>query len=149
MLAYSRIKSIGVQKQSDNLLVVSGVLEDELYAMACEIAVSRPELVIERVQTRMKRFTTSRCPLAETVFVRAEGWRLDEELDGKIKKELGREGCRHMAALMIDCCRAVARAELAREMRAALEADPELDKSAYLAEFSARHPGLDRYLRLR
>ena len=149
MLAYSRSKSIGVQKQSDNLLVVSGVLEDELYAMACEIAVSRPDLTIERVQARMKRFTTSRCPLAEKVFVRAEGWRLDETLDGKIKKELGREGCRHMAVLMIDCCRAAARAELVREMRGALETDPDLDKRAWVAEFFTRNPHLEGYLRLR
>lgn len=149
MLAYSRIKSIGVQKQSDDLLVVSGVLEDELYAMACEIAVSSPDLTIERVQTRMKRFTTSRCPLAEQVFVRAEGWKLDEELDGKIKKQLGREGCRHMAVLMIDCCRAVARAELVRQLRDAREADPDLDKAAFTADFLARHPHLQAYLRLR
>jgi len=149
MLAYSRIKSIGVQKQSENLLVVSGVLEDELYAMACEIAISRPNLSIERVQARMKRFSTSRCPLAESVFTRAEGWKLDDELDGKIKKELGREGCRHMAALMIDCCRAAARAELTRELRSAIEADPELDKKAFAAEFLSRRSDLESYLRLR
>ncbi|MCA1962017.1 MAG: DUF2889 domain-containing protein [Desulfomonile sp.] len=149
MLAYSRNKSIGVQKQSDDLIVVSGVLEDELYAMACEIAISRPGLVIERVQARMKRFTTSRCPLAEGIFIRAEGWKLDDKLDGRIKKELGREGCRHMAALMIDCCRAAARAELARKLRAALESDPELDKKAFTAEFFARRPHLEHYAKLR
>ncbi len=149
MLTYARVKTIGVQKQGENRRVVSGVLEDELYAMQCEIVVSWPDPAIEAVQTRMKRFTTTRCPLAEQVFVRAEGWKLDESLDSRIKKELGRKGCRHMAALVGDCCRAVARSELADELRNALEKDPELDKSEFLDAFFSRYPGLKGYLRLR
>ena len=102
MLAYSRSKSIGVQRQGEDRRVVSGVLEDELYAMACELAVHWPTLTIESVQTRMKRFTTSRCPLAESIFAQAEGWKLGFDLDARIKKELGRKGCRHMAVLMVE-----------------------------------------------
>jgi hypothetical protein len=148
VLAYSRAKSIGVQKQGDDARVVSGVLEDELYAMQCEIAVNWPDLVIARVQARMKRFTTARCPLAEAVFTRAEGWRLDAQLDGKMKKELGREGCRHMAALMIDCCRALARAELARDLASALEKDPGLDRRRFIEDFFCKYPPLRDYLEL-
>jgi hypothetical protein len=148
MLAYSRAKTIGVQKQGQDLRVVTGILEDELYAMQCEITVHWPTLTIEAVQARMKRFTTQRCPLAEQVFERAEGWQLGPDLDGKIKKDLGRSGCRHMAILMVDCCRSLARAELAREMRAALETDPDLDKSAFAQSFCQRYPQLTEYLRL-
>ena len=104
MLDYSRCKSVGVQKQGEDRRVVSGVLEDELYAMQCEMVVYWPTLTIESVQARMKRFTTKRCPLAEKVFSQAEGWKIDATLDGKIKRELGRYGCRHMAVLMVDCC---------------------------------------------
>lgn len=96
----------------------------------------------------MKRFTTERCPLASEVFARAEGWRIDSELDGKIKKELGRMGCRHMAILMVDCCRALARAELARELATALEADPALDKKGLAEDFFRRYPDLKDYLQL-
>lgn len=148
MLEYSRCKTVGVQKQGDDRRVVSGVLEDELYAMECEIAVNWPSLTIESVQTRMKRFTTKRCPRGEEVFVRAEGWKLDSELDGKIKKELGRYGCRHLAVLMVDCCRTLARAELTRELRAALDEDPGLDKKQFLQGFFERYPDLEEYLRL-
>jgi hypothetical protein len=140
MLAYSRMKSIGVQKQGEDRRVVSGVLEDELYAMECEIVVNWPLQTIESVQARMKRFTTTRCMLAEPVFVKAEGWKLDSELDGKIKKILGREGCRHMAVLMADCCRSVARAELARELTAALVQEPGLDRKAFVQDFCSRYP---------
>ncbi len=148
MLVYSRTKTIGVQKQGANRRVVSGVLEDELYAMQCEIMVNWDNRTIEKVQTRMKRFTTTRCPLAEKVFAAAQGWKLDSELDGRIKKELGRMGCRHMAILMVDACRALARAELARELREALEKDPGLDNKQFLEDFFRRYPDLKDYLRL-
>ncbi len=148
MLAYSRCKSMGVQVQGEDRRVVSGVLEDELYAMQCEIAVNWPTLTIESVQTRMKRFTTSRCLRAEDVFVKAEGWKLGPDLDSRIKKELGRQGCRHMAILMVDCCRSLARAELARELTSALQADPDLDRNEFLNRFFAQYPDLKDYLRL-
>ncbi|MBI4965088.1 MAG: DUF2889 domain-containing protein [Desulfomonile tiedjei] len=148
MLTYSRVKSIGVQVQGEDLRVVSGVLEDELYAMECELVINWPKLAIESVQTRMKRFTTKRCPLAQKVFSRAEGWTLDADLDGKIKKEIGRYGCRHMAVLMVDCCRSVAVAELARELGATLDKEPGLDRKRFLEQFYDRHPSLVDYLRL-
>jgi hypothetical protein len=148
MLNYSRVKSIGVQMQGEDLRVVSGVLEDELYAMECEMVINWPKLAIESVQTRMKRFTTKRCPLAQNIFARAEGWTLDSELDGKIKKEIGRYGCRHMAVLMVDCCRSVATAELARELGTALDKEPDLDRKRFLDRFYERYPQLKDYLRL-
>ena len=147
MLAYARSKTVGVQKQGEERRVVTGVLEDELYAMQCEISVHWPTLTIETVQARMKRYTTQRCPLAEQVFERAEGWQLGPDLDSKIKKELGRTGCRHMAILMVDCCRSLARAECARELVAAMESDPNVDKKAFLASFCDRYPQLAGYLR--
>ncbi|MCX5861016.1 MAG: DUF2889 domain-containing protein [Desulfomonile sp.] len=148
MLAYARCKSVGVQKQGEHLRVVSGILEDELYAMECEMVVNRATLTIESVQTRMKRFTTKRCTRAQSVFLRAEGWRLGKDLDRRIKKELGREGCRHMAVLMVDCCRTLARAEVARELREAIEKDPGLDKKGFLAQFYEGNPELAEYLKL-
>jgi Protein of unknown function (DUF2889) len=148
MLQYSRMKSIGVQVQGEDQRVVSGVLEDELYAMQCEIIVNWPTLTIERVQTRMKRFTTARCPLAQDVFPTAEGWKLDSQLEGKIKKQLGRKGCRHMAILILDCCRSLARAEFARELRAAEEQDSHLDRKGFLEDFLGRYSELKQFMRL-
>ena len=148
MLAYSRSKSIGVQKQGEDRRVVSGVLEDELYAMACELAVHWPTLTIQSVQAKMKRFTTSRCPLAERVFTQAEGWKLGPDLDGRIKKELGRKGCRHMAVLMVECCRNLVRAEFAREFVAAKQEGPKTDAREFLEQFYTRYPTLKEYLRL-
>lgn len=149
MLAYSRSKSVGVQARGDDIRVVSGVLEDELYAMQCELAINRRTMTLETVQTRMKRFTTYRCVRAEDVFTRAEGWKIDADLEARIKKELGRKGCRHMAVLMVDCIRSFACAEAARELRGAMEKDPALDKGLFLSEFARKNPVLAAYLGLR
>ena len=148
MLAYSRTISIGVQKQGEDRRVVSGILEDELYAMAIELAVHWPALTIEALQTRMKRFTTAICRLAERVFAQAAGWKLGLDLDGKIKKELGRKGCRHMATLMIECCRNLVRAEFTREFISAKEKHPDLDAGAFIDQFYSQYPNLSGYLRL-
>lgn len=148
MPIYSRMKSCGVQKQGDNRRVISGVLEDELYAMQCEISVDWPSLTIESVQARLKRFTTIRCVLAEKVFLRAEGWKIDAQIEGKIKKELGRNGCRHLAVLMIDCLRSLTRAELTRELRIALHADPELDNRAFVETFLIQNPDLESLIKI-
>jgi len=140
------MKSVGVQMHGTTHRVVSGVLEDELYAMECEMLVNWDTFTVESVQTRMKRFTTTRCPLADKVFDLTEGWKIDSEIEARIKKEIGRYGCRHMAILMVDCCRSLVAAELARDLRAALEKDPETDKKNLAAEFVKAHPQVGSFL---
>ena len=148
MPQYSRLKTCGVQKQGSDHRWVSGVLEDELYAMQCEIRVNWPELKIESIKTRMKRFTTDRCLLAQDFFQNCVGWSINAELDGKIKKEIGRNGCRHMAILMVDCLHSLVRAELARELKEALSSNPQVDKKQLLDDFLKRNPDLKSYLRI-
>ncbi|MHB8202679.1 MAG: DUF2889 domain-containing protein [Desulfomonilaceae bacterium] len=149
MPIYRRMKSCGVQKHGADKRVISGVLEDELYAMQCEILVDWPSLTIESIQARMKRFTTVKCILAEKVFLRSEGWKIDSQIEGKIKKELGRNGCRHMAALMIDCLRSLARSELANNLRSSMESVPNLDKDRFIEDFFKDHPDLKGIAKIR
>jgi hypothetical protein len=148
MSIYMRNKCVGVQRQGSDIRVVTGVLEDELYAMDCRIAIHWPDLTITHIEARMKRYTTVRCPLAADVFSRAVGWKLGPDLDGKIKKELGRYGCRHMAQLMVDCCRAAAREELAVEWQTAQESGEYVDAPSFVSAFFERRPELADYLRL-
>lgn len=149
MPIYRRMKSCGVQKQGADKRVISGVLEDELYAMQCEILVDWPSLTIESIQARLKRFTTVKCILAEKVFLRSEGWKIDSQIEGKIKKELGRNGCRHMAALMIDCLRSLVRSELANNLRSSMETAPNLDKDRFIEDFFKDHPDLKGIAKIR
>ena len=110
--------------------------------MQCEILVDWPSVTIESIQARLKRFTTVRCILAEQVFLLSEGWKIDGQIAGKIKKELGRNGCRHMATLMIDCLRSLARSELANNLRSAMESTPNLDKADFIEDFFKANPDL-------
>jgi len=50
--------------------------------------------------------------------------------------------------LMVDCCRSVAAAELARELGSALDREPDLDRKRFLDRFYDRYPQLRDYLRL-
>ena len=148
MLKYSRLKTCGVQKQGAEFRVVTGVLEDELYAMHCEIRVQWSNLTIQSIKTSMKRFTTDRCLLAKQSFKVCEGWSIDTGLDGKIKKEIGRNGCRHMAVLIVDCLNALVRVEFSRELSLAVALDPLLDQKLFLDDFLKKNPRLINYLKL-
>lgn len=148
MPIYSRMKSCGVQKQGESRRVVSGVLEDELYAMQCEISVDWPSRTIESVQARIKRFTTVRCVLAEPVFLKAEGWKIDSQVEGRIKKELGRNGCRHLAILMVDSIRSLVRAELVRNLTSEMRSNPNLDSVNFVRTFFQENPELKTIMRI-
>jgi hypothetical protein len=53
-----------------------------------------------------------------------------------------------MAILILDCCRSLARAEFARELRAAEEQDSHLDRKEFLEDFLGRHSELTQFMRL-
>jgi hypothetical protein len=142
MLTYSRIKSVGVQLQGPEKYVVTGVLEDELYAMECAITLTRSDLRIQSVKARMKRFTTTRCLPAQNTFKKLEGFAVGPELESKIKKELGPDGCRHMAGLIVDCCRAVLKAEIANEFKRRIENGERPDATALMEHFGQKYPNI-------
>lgn len=148
MPIYSRMKSCGVQKQGESKRVVSGVLEDELYAMQCEISVDWTSRTIESIQARIKRFTTVRCVLAEPVFLKAEGWKIDSTIEGRIKKELGRNGCRHLAILMVDSIRSLVRGELVRSLTSEIQSNPSLDSRNFVRKFFAENPELKTIMKI-
>lgn len=53
-----------------------------------------------------------------------------------------------MAILIMDCCRSLARAEFARDLRAALEQKPDLDPKVFLEDFLGKHSDLKEFIRL-
>jgi hypothetical protein len=140
MLNYSRVRSVGVQLQGPEKYVVNGVLEDELYAMECTITLTRSDLRIQSVQARMKRFTTTRCLLARDTYKKLEGLSVGPELESTIKKELGPDGCRHMAGLIVDCCRAVLKAELADEFKKRVESGVKPKVSDLVEHLTQNYP---------
>lgn len=147
MLNFSRSKNVGVQIQNDNTWVAHGRLDDALYTVDLTIRVSRPDLVIESADARLWRYTTIRCRLGEAFAGRVVGESIGVGLNRRIKDEVGKLGCRHLANLFVDCVQAVARAELLDFFNQSREKAPELAPAAALAAFSERFPQLAQYVR--
>lgn len=108
VLAFSRSKVIGVGRLEENILLAHGILDDPVYGMELDVQVKLPEFEVVAVQGRMKRFTTPECEKAVPKLQNAVGLRIyTEDFVSKVNRVVGREGCRHFANLLIECCDAV------------------------------------------
>ena len=146
MLSFARSKTLGVQPQGDDAWAAHGRLDDGLYTVDLEVRISRPDLVITRAEGKLVRYTTIRCRQGETFAAKAVGDALGPELSRKIKDEVGKKGCRHLANLFADLAQAVARAELAAYYKLALAEAPDASPEATLEKFLEERPGLREYL---
>lgn len=110
MLAFSRTKWVGVEKPAPDTYLAHGILEDNIYGLALDVSVKTPEYRITAIKGEMRRITTPECPRALAVLDRAVGLHLDEpNLISLINRRIGREGCRHFANLLLECCDAILR----------------------------------------
>ncbi|HBV96500.1 MAG: hypothetical protein JL50_17040 [Peptococcaceae bacterium BICA1-7] len=113
MLGFSRAKWVGIERPEAHIYLTHGILEDLIYGMEIDVSIRAPEYVITSIEGRMKRVTTPECPKALPVLQRAVGLCLtDPHLISIINRSVGREGCRHLANLLLECCDAVIRCAL-------------------------------------
>ncbi len=113
MLGFSRTKWVGVERPGENVYLAHGILEDLIYGMEIDVRVEAPEFKITAVEGRMRRTTTPECPKAVPVLQNAVGLRLGTpDLVSTVNRKVGREGCRHFANLLLECCDAVIRCAL-------------------------------------
>jgi len=110
MLGFSRTKWVGIERPGENVYLAHGVLEDLIYGMEVDVQVTAPDFVITAVSGKMRRITTPVCPDAVPLLQNAVGLRLDApDLISTVNRRVGREGCRHFANLLLECCDAVMR----------------------------------------
>ncbi|OAT81308.1 DUF2889 domain-containing protein [Desulfotomaculum copahuensis] len=110
MLAFSRTKWVGVEKPAPDTYLAHGVLEDNIYGLELDVTVKTPEYKITSAAGKMRRFTTPECPRAVPVLQEAIGVCLTEaNLISLVNRRIGREGCRHFANLLLECCDAILR----------------------------------------
>jgi hypothetical protein len=112
MLKFTRTKYVGIERPERNRVVAHGILDDYIYGMRLEVEFSLPEYEIAKIEGTMTRFTTPECPRANEILGNAVGMRIEPGLEDRIKKEIGRAGCRHYAALLIECCNSVVSASI-------------------------------------
>ena len=104
MLKFTRTKYVGIERPEKNRVVAHGTLDDYIYAMQLDVEFSLPEYEITKIDGRMTRFTTPECPKGDELLENAVGMRIEPGVDDRIKKEIGRAGCRHYATLLVECC---------------------------------------------
>jgi len=112
MLKFTRTKHVGVERPSKDKAVAHGFLDDYIYSMELDVEFALPNYEIMKITGRMKRYTTPECPKADDILQRAVGMRIEAGLTDKVKKQIGRAGCRHYATLLLECCHAVVSASI-------------------------------------
>lgn len=113
MVGFSRTKWVGVERPAADTYMAHGILEDDLYGMELDVQVQAPQFVITGIQGRLRRFTTSECPKAQEALPEAIGLRLRaEDFVTQVNRKIGRQGCRHLANLLIECSDAILRCAL-------------------------------------
>jgi len=112
MLKFTRTKYVGIERPEKGKIVAHGILDDYIYGMRLDVEFSFPKYEITGIEGAMTRYTTPECPKADEILSNAVGMRLEPGYEDRIKKEIGRAGCRHYAALLIECCRSVMAASI-------------------------------------
>jgi hypothetical protein len=141
MIMFNRMKNVVIQKRDDKTYLAHGVLEDHIYAMEVTVAVQVPDMTIIDVDGKIKRYTTHRCPPGIETLPRAVGMSWSPDVTSRIKKEIGRPGCRHLATILAECMESVAWAVLADAWEAADTENP-ADKAAFIKDHLAKNPQL-------
>lgn len=131
MLTFSRSKIVGIEREGDTMLA-HGFLDDNIYSLELDVKVKLPELEIVSAEGKMRRHTTSVCPSAAAKLQNAVGLRIPaHDFSAKVKRVVGREGCRHFADLLLECCSSVAHASAYDEWRK-LRKKKDADKDGFL-----------------
>jgi|Deesub1362A_J573_1020465.scaffolds.fasta_scaffold01274_14 predicted metal-dependent phosphoesterase TrpH len=120
MLAYLRSKRVGVTRDEEGRYLARGFLDDDIYSLTLEVAVSPEDATIAALEGHWLRYTTPDCPRAVSLLAEAVGLSLkDPDFVNRVHKVVGRRACRHFANLLLECCDCVLRAMAAAEGREA------------------------------
>jgi len=105
MLGYQRSKRVSIWMEGAQRLMAHGILDDDIYGLEVRLSVDPSTREIREVAGWWNRWTTPDCPLAVERIDDAVGVRIDEPgMAGRIRKSVGRRGCRHFANIIIECC---------------------------------------------
>jgi hypothetical protein len=112
-LSFSRSKLVGVETSGANMLKAHGVLEDNIYAMEIDVTVNTGDFKIVSISGKMNRITTSECHKATAVLQNAVGMSIaDREFARTVNRVIGRAGCLHLGALLVECCDSILQAAI-------------------------------------
>ena len=103
---FCRTKFVGYEKEGD-VLRVYGTLDDNMYSMQVDLDIKLPELVIDYITGKMRRVTTPFCHEAQDFLQQAVGLKIEPGFQSKVKRLIGRPGCRHYGNLVNECLESI------------------------------------------
>lgn len=144
MLEFSRTKWIGVEKPDSKTYVAHGILEDNIYGLELDVMVKAPDLIITGISGKMRRVTTPVCHEALPVLNNALNLCIySADFISTVNRGVGREGCRHFANLLIECCDSILRNALFEKWAGLKKNGQEQDPDSYLEEVLKDLPDLE------
>ena len=104
MLKFARNKLVSIYRKDEDTLLAHGILEDDIYGLEVDVAISISYLEILSIEGKWSRTENSECPRAIPFLQEAVGFRMDEGFSQKVRKTIGRKACRHFADIILECC---------------------------------------------
>ncbi|MBI5604413.1 MAG: DUF2889 domain-containing protein [Deltaproteobacteria bacterium] len=133
MISFQRSQIVGAEFVDDNTIRFNGIQEDHIYGMEISLEVRIEDGKILKIDGNMKRYTNLVCPQAVPVLQSAVGLSLREPgWDKRVMREVGRQGCEHLAEILIECGRCLEPAILSRDLNKAIQKDPGLNQKEFI-----------------
>jgi len=134
MLKYMRSKLISIMQRGSDLLIVHGVLDDDVYNLEIDVSIGIQDLEIKSLEGKWGRYTSPECPRAIPMLQEAVGYQIEaDDFDQKVHKVVGRKACRHFANLLLECCHSAKEAVMLVLWEKEKESNPELSFDDYRA----------------
>jgi hypothetical protein len=134
MLQFARNKLVSISRKDKDTLLAHGILEDDIYGLEVDLALSLSDLVILSIEGTWSRTENSECYRAIPFLQEAVGFRMDEGFSQKVRKTLGRKACRHFADIILECCYAARDAAMVIRWEEVKNSKPDLSFEAFLSE---------------
>jgi hypothetical protein len=132
---------VTAQFPDDDHLRLRGLLEDHIYAMELQVDFRIADGVITAIDGTMKRVTTPWCGDAIPVLQKAVGMSVREQgWISHVNRDIGRQGCEHFAAILVECGRCLDTVRLTRAVAQRLEQEPAVQPVDAARDWIGTHP---------
>ncbi|NHI91469.1 MAG: DUF2889 domain-containing protein [Candidatus Lokiarchaeota archaeon] len=146
MLKFCRTKFVGYEKQDNGtILKIFGTLDDTIYSMQVELQVKLPELEIISIEGRMRRVTTPFCEEAQEFLQNAVGLKVEPGFQSKVKRLIGRPGCRHYGNLLNECLESIIPGLISIKYKESLFSNPKITFETVINELITEYPQIEQF----
>lgn len=140
IVGFSRNKFIGIGRSAKGNFVARSLLEDNVHGMSIEVEFRSGDLEIVRVSGEMARVPNVECSQALGVLQRAVGLGVRPGLTAAVDELIGRQGCPHLANLLLECCHGVIQGTLGAVVQDSRQSQDGLDWDGITATWLERFP---------